>query len=71
LNDIEQLQADIKELEAETEAVIGAYITVAGVSAVKSLLAMIDRQALAAAEQREGLTRASGVVKAARQFLDK
>lgn len=71
MNDIEQLQADIKELEAETETIIGAYITVAGVPAVKSLLLMIERQALAAAEQREGLKRASGVIKAARQFLDK
>lgn len=71
MNDIEQLQADIKELEAETETVIGAYITVVGVSAVKSLLAMIERQAMLAAEQQEGLARASGVARAARQSLDK
>lgn len=60
-----------KEMEAEIEGVVQVYVRLAGVAAVKSLLGMIARQAIAAADHHEGLAWVAGVVQGAAQFVDK
>jgi hypothetical protein len=59
------------EMESEIEKVIEVFVALAGVAAVKSLLGMIARQSIAAADHHEGLAWVSGVVQGAAQFVDK
>ena len=59
----------VRLMTTDAESPIETALLVGGVEAVTALLAIIEQQALAASGLHEGLARASGIVRGARECI--
>ncbi len=69
MSDIGTLKAELNGLAVELDGVLAVYVQAAGLAAIRHVLSALEAEALKSAPSHDGLARAAGIVRGARQCI--